>query len=134
MMTHIITIKPDVVENPHADLSFDLKRIFNSDTKRRINSVSTRIRHAITIDGQLAGYVHTTAFALELVREKFSQEIRRIYDENKGKHFQVKYEQTDNCQVCKLYQVNPGLIYNSRSKLMTIQIDVMPRLEFEGSA
>lgn len=132
MMTHIISIKPDAVENPHSDLPFDVKRIFKSDIKRPIVPSASRIRQAITIDGKLAGYVHTVNFALELVREKFSQEIRRLYQEHQVKQFLVKYEQSEGRRVCKLYQLNPGLIYNSKSKLMTVQIDSMPRLEFDS--
>jgi len=132
MMTNIITIKPEGIENIHKDLPFDLKRMFKSECPgRQVVPSSTRTRHFISIDGNMVGYVQTMDFAMEIIREKFSQEISRMFRENQVKQFQVKYEETETRRVCKLYQVSQGTFYNSRAKMMTIQIEAVPRLEFE---
>lgn len=159
MQTHIITIKPDAIENKHDDLPFDLKQIkkpdctgasasASADVTREIVPSDTRVRYAVSFEMPnqtkvLQGYVNTMEFALELVRLRFSDMMRK-YNEGQGDaFFAVKYEHPEKpCDkmtqtppskcVCKLYQANQSIFYlYGKTKLMTIYIDPMPRLEFK---
>lgn len=139
MTVHLINIKPDGIENGHADLPFDVN-MFKSDSvdeqrpERQMVISENKVRRSIKVDGELIGYVHTDEFALEIVRAKFSKIMRELFDEkDNATFFQVKYEfnQKTDERTCKLYQVVSGYVYNSRTKLSTIQINKLPRLELK---
>jgi hypothetical protein len=138
MQTQVITIRPEAIDNAHADLPFDVSlfKTVESATpvpERQIAVSADKVRRSIKVDNEVIGYVHTVDFALELVRTKFNQIMRKQFMDAKVQSFQVKYEidQVTDRRLCKLYIFSPGWVVNGRTKLCTVQIDRLPRLELK---
>jgi hypothetical protein len=157
---HFIFIKPDGVEDAHEDLPFDTSVFKKPEEKPSTNSPShqimqsnTRVRFAILIDGVLHGYVNSLPFALEMVRCRFNDLMSQLHRDQQTNTFRVKYDVQDQTvpsesvvtsaqagqggppsnvhRVCKLYQVHAGRIYNTYTKIQTLEIQSLARLEFK---
>ena len=149
MRSHIITINPDRIDNANNLLPFDIN-LFSCDAEpedvsltRVLTASKSRVRQLVTITASgkppQRGYVHTLNYALEMVRVDFSREMNRLWKEGDLTDFQVKYECSSEkddepgaVHTCKLYHLQRGNIWNSRTKLVTFEIVAIPRLELQN--
>ena len=93
-----------------------------------------RIRYAVIVEGDIVGYANTPEGGCEVVRAHFEHLMRRAIQQRKVAEFQIKYEtNTSQQQLCKLYEISPGFIYNGRVKVCTVYVKPMPRVLVEKS-
>jgi len=144
MSRQLITINEEGIEKscnektPVFNIDFDTSRIFGNFEFKTMQGSKSSVRHLLTIEDHRAqtislGYTHKLDFAMEVVRQRFSQVMQTMNKECQTTKFVVEVEHPEEGTfpvVCKLRQ--PALVYG-RHRLMTIKIEEIQRLEFPRS-